>query len=78
MSTIRPIRNREFRKLMADAGLADVELVKGNGYHYITSDDSERCQRIYSLTAQSIYVCHFNELTPAQWVEEIKGLLKAE
>ena len=69
------IKNKRFRKLMADAGLADVELIKGRGYHYITSDDSKRSQQIYSLTVQSIYVCHFNELTPAQWVEEIKGLL---
>lgn len=69
------ITNKRFRKLMTDAGLADVELVKGDGYHYITSDNNERCQQIYSLTVQSIYVCHFNELTPAQWVEEIKGLL---
>ncbi len=69
------ITNKRFRKLMAEAGLADVELVKGDGYHYITSGDSKRSQQIYSLTVQSIYVCHFNELTPAQWVEEIKGLL---
>lgn len=72
---LQTITNKRFRKLMADAGLADVELVKGDGYHYITSNDSERSQQIYSLTVQSIYVCHFNELTPAQWVEEIKGLL---
>jgi len=72
---LQTIKNKRFRKLMTDAGLADVELVKGDGYHYITSNDSERSQHIYSLTVQSIYVCHFNELTPAQWVEEIKGLL---
>lgn len=69
------IKNRAFRRLMKKAGLEDVELCKGNGYFYITSDDTETFNKILSLNEDMIYMNSFRQMTPAEWVEEIQRIL---
>lgn len=69
------VKNREFRKLMKNAGLENVVLCKGNGYFYITSDDAEMFNKITNLPDDMIYMNSFRQMTPAEWVEEIKRLL---
>lgn len=70
------VRNKKFLKLMKEAGLEKVLLIKGNGYYWITSDDDETYDEINSLMDTSIYVNSFNQQSPEQWVEDIKYLLK--
>ena len=72
----RVIQYKEFRKLMEDAGLAKVLLVKGEGFFYLASDDEETALEIASLQENAIYVCAFNHQTPEQWVKDIKHLLE--
>lgn len=70
------VRNRKFLKLMKEAGLENVILIKGSGYYWITSDDDDTFDVINGLMDTSIYVNSFNQQTPEQWVEDIKLLLK--
>ena len=70
------VRNRKFLKLMKEAGLEKVLLIKGSGYYWITSDDDATFDIINGLMDTSIYVNSFNQQTPEQWVEDIKLLLK--
>ena len=74
----RVITNKRFRQLMKEAGMEAIELVKGYGYFYIISLDVVVSDRIMSLWQSSIYVCHFNDLTPEEWVNEIKRLFNKE
>lgn len=68
----REIKNPKFRKLMKQAGLEDISLIQDNGYLWITSDTNDD---IYTLPETSIYVNSFKDMTPEEWVEEIKHLL---
>ena len=68
----REIKNPKFRKLMKQAGLEDISLIQDNGYLWITSDTNED---VFKLPETSIYVNSFNDMTPEEWVEEIKRLL---
>ena len=70
------VHNKKFLKLMKDAGLEKVLLIKGNGYYWITSDDDETYDAIQDAEEQTIYVNSFNQQTPEQWVEDVKYLLK--
>ena len=74
------VKNRKFRKLMADAGLQDIILEKDNGFFYITSDTDEGWDMISSHETYdnptSFYVNNFNENTPEEWVELIKKFFK--
>lgn len=68
----REIKNPKFRRLMKQAGLDDIMLMQDNGYLYITSDTNDE---IFTLPETSIYVNSFRDMTPEEWVEEIKRLL---
>ena len=68
----REIKNPKFRKLMKDAGLDDIMLIQDNGYLYITSETNED---VFKLPETSIYVNSFKDMTPEEWVDEIKRLL---
>ena len=68
----REIKNPKFRKLMKQAGLEDISLIQDNGYLWITSDTNKD---IFTLPETAIYVNSFNDMTPEEWVEEIKRLL---
>ena len=70
------VRNKKFLKLMKEAGLEKVLLIKGNGYYWITSDDDEIYDELQNASDQTIYVNSFNQQTPEQWVEDVKYLLK--
>lgn len=72
ISESREIKNPKFRKLMKQAGLDDIMLIQDNGYLYITSETNED---IFTLPETSIYVNSFRDMTPEEWVEEIKRLL---
>lgn len=64
------ITNRQLRKALEAEGLGDINLEKDDGYFYIWSDE-----RVIDLYDNSICVCHFNQCTIGEWVDEIKRLL---
>lgn len=68
----REVRNRKFRQLMKMEGLEDISLIQDNGYLWIDSDTDER---VWHIPQTSIYVNSFNDMTPEEWVLEIKRLL---
>jgi ABC-type uncharacterized transport system ATPase subunit len=72
---MKEITNKAFRRLMDKAGLSKVLLIKGEGYHYITSEDETTAHRIFTLYDNAIYICSFNQQSPAKWVEDIKLML---
>jgi hypothetical protein len=53
------------KTLNAEIAKHGVELVKGEGYFYFASLDDRCIAQAKDL--ESIYVCHFNQMTPAQW-----------
>lgn len=65
------IRNKKFRKLMNEAGMADIELVKDNGAFWVYSDR-------LNLYDPCILCYTFNQMTPEEWVEEIKRVISDE
>lgn len=69
------VKNPKFLRLMKNAGLEGIELVKGDGYYYISSND-EKWDIIYSLPETDIYLNSFSQQSPEQWVEDIQSLLK--
>lgn len=72
----KEIMNREFRKLMKEAGLKDILLIQGRGYLYITSENEN--SPVFTLFSTSFYVNSFHDMTPKEWVEEIKKRLEDE
>ena len=73
---VRVIKCKKLHKLMVEAGLEKVLLIKGEGYFYLTSEDEETAIEIAGLPENAIYVCAYNHQTPEQWVSDIKNLLK--
>lgn len=71
----RDVKNPKFRKLMKQAGLEDVILVKADGYFYLTSDDDDVRNELEEIDG-TIYINSFNQYTPEEWVEEILFKLK--
>lgn len=71
----KAVKNVKFRKLMKAAGFDKIELVKGQGYFYITSDDTEMWKLIYNLPEINIYINSFNQMPPEDWVKEIERLI---
>lgn len=77
MESVGEVRNRKFRQLMKDAGLEKVMLCKERraGYFYITSDD-DMWQTIFHLPETMIYANSFEQMSPEEWVDEIKKLFE--
>lgn len=73
---MRVIRDKKFRRLMKEAGLEKVELMKDYGYFWIFSDDDEWADRISMMFSNCILRNDFNHTTPEKWVKEIKELLE--
>ncbi len=78
MESVGEVRNRKFRQLMKDAGLEKVMLCKERraGYFYITSDDDDMWKTIYHLPETMIYANSFEQMSPEEWVDEIKKLFE--
>lgn len=66
------IKNKEFRRLMKEAGLEEYKLIKGDGYFYVT----DTCGKTGTWNTTSIYVSKFSMQSPAAWVADIKNLIK--
>lgn len=71
----REVKNPKFRKLMKQAGLEDIILVKADGYFYLTSEDDNTFNELDEIDTM-IYINSFNQYTPEEWVEEILFKLK--
>lgn len=80
VESVGEVRNKKFRQLMKDAGLEKVLLCKERraGYFYITSDDDDTWTTIFHLPETMIYVNSFEQMTPEEWVDEIKRLLNGK
>lgn len=70
------VKNRKLKQLLAKEGLDKIMLLKDYGYFYITSDDEEWAEKLASMYENAIYINSFNQMTPEEWVEDIKRLLK--
>lgn len=70
------VKNKKLRTLLAKEGLDKILLYKDYGYFYITSDDDEWATKLAGMYENAIYINSFNQMTPNEWVEEIKRLLK--
>jgi len=55
-----------------------INLIKGDGYFYIYSNDAVMALRIAGLFTSSIAVYKINDLTIDQWVDSVKQLFKDE
>jgi hypothetical protein len=75
-SSAKVVKNHKLNKLLKQNGLENVQLCKGNGYFWLTSEDDETYRILSSLETTSIYTNSFSDQTPEAWVEEIKELLK--
>jgi hypothetical protein len=75
-SSAKVVKNHKLNKLLKQNGLENVQLCKGNGYFWLTSEDDETYRILSSLETTSIYTNSFSDQTPEDWVEEIKELLK--
>lgn len=69
----RVVTNPKFRRLMKQAGLEDVMLVKGDGYFYLTSENDELFNTLDNL--ENFYFYSFNQQSPEDWVQDILDLL---
>jgi len=54
----------------------NVILVKGNGYHYIASDDHETGLLISGFFETSIHANKLNEYTLEEWILNVENLMK--
>ena len=70
------VKNRKLKQLLAKEGLDKIILYKDYGYFYITSDDDEWAKKLANMYENAIYMNSFNQMTPEEWVEDIKRLLK--
>lgn len=70
------VKNRKLKQLLAKEGLDKIILCKDYGYFYITSDDDEWATKLAGMYENAIYINSFNQMTPEEWVEDIKRLLK--
>ena len=70
------VKNRKLKQLLAKEGLDKIILCKDYGYFYITSDDDEWAEKLTGMYENAIYINSFNQMTPEEWVEDIKRLLK--
>lgn len=70
------VKNKKLKQLLAKEGLDKIILYKDYGYFYITSDDDEWATKLAGMYKNAIYINSFNQMTPEEWVEEIKRLLK--
>ena len=75
-SSAKVVKNYKFNKLLKQNGLEKIQLCKGNGYFWLTSEDDETYGILSALETTSIYTNSFSDQTPEDWIEEIKELLK--
>ena len=54
--------------------IGNVELNKGKGYFYITSEDPEIGLKLSALFSTSIFVCHLNHQSVCEWVQDVKRI----
>lgn len=72
----KEVKNTKLKRLLSKEGLDKILLCKDYGYFYIASEDNEWAEKIVSMHENAIYINSFNQMTPEEWVEEIKRLLK--
>jgi hypothetical protein len=54
--------------------IGNVELNKGYGYFYITSEDPEIGLKLSALFSNSIYVCHLKQQSVCEWIQDVKRI----
>lgn len=52
-----------------------IELIKGEGYFWIWSEDEETAKKIGQLFSTSIYVDKICHLSMEQWIQSVKSVL---
>lgn len=72
---MKTIVNKQFNQALKNNNLGDIQLIKGRGYFWITSDNDYFYKAHNLGRARSIYVNSFNQMTIDEWVGEIKSIV---
>lgn len=72
----KPVRSPALRKMLDEAGYEKYNLVKGDFYYYVTSEDPECADRLSRLTDTKILAHQWKELSIEEWFTEIEGVIK--
>jgi len=70
------ITDKRLRKELDKRGYNTIQLVKGYGYFYWVDDDDNDPHNL-SMASTSVYLCHYNQQTYLQWVEELERIIKS-
>jgi len=66
----KEIINKRFRKALERRGLADMDLVRGNGYFYWTSYSNKELRSLINKSGrENVIVNWFYQLSITQWVD---------
>ena len=55
--------------------VGNYNLVKGEGYFYVTSEDYDLSLNLSGLYTTSIYVCHLNQQSVESWIKDVKEIV---
>jgi hypothetical protein len=67
--SIKQINNRIQKQI------GDVQLVKGKGYFYLTSEDEGIALYLASLYSTSIFVPHLKFQSVEEWVADVENIM---
>ena len=76
MEGSKTVKNTKLRKMLDKAGYPDIELVKGDGYFYVYSNDfgSEHEKWLRNVDTD-IFVNSFNQQSVEQWFDDIMSII---
>lgn len=74
------VKNSKLRRLLDKAGYASIHLIKGKGYFYIMSDDTDKEMEdlILGMYDTDIYMNSFGQQSPEEWFADIDRMIKKE
>jgi len=55
--------------------VGNYNLVKGEGYFYVTSEDYDLSLNLSGLYTTSIYVCHLNQQSVEAWIKDVREIV---
>ena len=73
----RIITDKRLRKELDKRGYNTIQLVKGDGYFYWVDEDENDTHNLLLADSTSVYLCHYNQQTYLQWVDELEQLIKS-
>lgn len=72
----RAVKNAKLRKMLDKAGYQDIDLVKGDGYFYVVSNDIGSDHEKWLMVVDTdIYINSFNQMSVEEWFNEIMNII---